>query len=122
MTKMELSVNNTNKKRLMIKRLIKKIILYSFSFILLLLTPICLMGILGTSVSLKYEVDEARIFVEIDKRRSENEKKNALNEINQHETELKRELFLWKLGSLGFPLLGTMLLFYRKRLIGTNLK
>ena len=102
--------------------LIKIIILYSFSSILFLLTPICLMGILGTSVSLKYEVDEAIIFVNIDKKRSENEKIIALNEINQHEKELNRELYLWIFGSLGFPLLGTILLLYRRRLIGTNLK
>ncbi len=95
---------------------LKKMVLYIGVTILYLLTPLCIMGVLGTSVSLKYEVEHARIFVDINEKTTVAQKKEVQRDIEQHEKELKRTLYFWAIGFFTFPISATILLIFRKRL------
>ncbi len=95
---------------------LKKILLWVTVTVFYLLTPLCIMGVLGTGVSLKYEVDQARIFVEINDKTTIAEKEQAQKEIDKQERELKRTLYFWNIGLFAFPISATTLLIFRKRL------
>lgn len=83
------------------------------------LTPFCVLGILETGVSLKYEVDQAVIFVEIDEKMTVVEKEQALKDIGHHRKELTRKLGLWTIAFFIFPLIATSLLIFRKQITGS---
>lgn len=99
---------------------IKKIFLYFFVAILYLLTPLCFFAVLNTRVSLKYEVDQPRIFVEISDKYSEKEKEIAYKEIDEHEKELKIIYYMWMLAGFACPISATSLIIYRKRIINNK--
>jgi hypothetical protein len=75
------------------------------------------MGILGTGVSLKYEVDEAYIFVDIDQKTSQHEKEIEHNQIDKHAWALRLTLVGWTVGLFACPVAATILLEKRKRIL-----
>ncbi len=99
---------------------IKKIFLYLFVVIFYLLTPLCLFAVINTGVSLKYEVDQPRIFVDINQKYSNKEKEIAFKEIDEHEKELKKTYYLWMFAAFAFPITATSLIINRKRIINTK--
>lgn len=96
----------------------KKVILYSFVSILFILTPVCILGILGTGVSLKYEVEQAHFFIDNNDKNTSSEKGKQHLETEQHGRQLLILNYLYKFGTIGLPIAATTLLVYRKRIIG----
>ncbi len=95
-----------------------KVVYYILLIFCITLIPLTVMGYLGTMVSDKYEVEHARIFVEIDSDKyTENEKQEILNEIDQLENLLRNQrLFILIVGICAF--LGiSYLLIKRQKLI-----
>lgn len=81
-----------------------------------LLTPVCFFGFYNTSASLKYEVDEALIFLDIHDNYSVNLKMKRIQEIEKHEKELKQDMNFCIAGFIVFPAIASALIINRKRL------
>ena len=96
----------------------KKVIFYSLALILFLLTPVCILGILGTGVSLKYEVEQALFFIDNNDKNTNSEKAIQHLETAQHGRQLQILNYLYKFGVIGLPIAATILLVNRKRIIG----
>src|SRR5688572_30429676 len=92
-------------------------LLYFIIVLFYLFTPVCGLAVAGTMVSLKYEVDEARIFNEINRNRTEEEKIKRNYEITRHEHHLNTVCNLWTFGFAFCPITATALLIFRKKLV-----
>lgn len=77
-----------------------KIIYYIILIVCIILIPLSAIGFIGTMITDKYQVDHARIFVEIDSDRyTDNERQQKLNEINELENSIRmQQIFVSVLG------------------------
>lgn len=100
-----------------LRTLMKKGLLYSIVVIFFFLTPICFIAANGLMVSLKYEVDEAHIFAEINKKTTNAEKIQRHQSIDEREKKLNFLFSLWTSSLVLFPTTATGLLIFKNKFI-----
>jgi hypothetical protein len=99
----------------------KKFLLYTLITILYALIPLMAFAYLGTMVTEKYQIEEARIFVAIDsKKQSEEQTKHELAEIDKLETQINLTQSLIGIGVLLFLVTATILTTKRKNILKTQ--
>lgn len=98
----------------------KKLVLYSFVAALYLLTPICVLGILGTSVSKKYEVDEAYRHIEADRKLTDEQRKIKTQQLDNEGNKLDNRITLFIICGLTTFIVATTLLVKRKTLMAVK--
>lgn len=96
----------------------KKIVFYFGVVFLYLLTPLLIMGALGTMVSLKYEVDHGYFAVETNKTLTDEQRKNEFVELDQKGQQLKTQYYLLVAGSILTFATATGLIIKRKNILG----
>ena len=96
---------------------IKSFLFYLFVITIYLSAPICIFAVINIGVSIKYEVEEAHIFVNIDEKLSLIEKEIRHQEIDKHGRELKLEQSIWILMSVVLPVSATCLIVSKKEQI-----
>lgn len=95
----------------------KKIAFYLGVVFLYLLTPLLIMGALGTMVSLKYEVDHGYFAVETNKTLTDEQRKNEFVELDQKGQQLKTQYYLLVAGSILTFATATGLIIKRKNIL-----
>ena len=95
----------------------KKIFLYFLVVVLYLLSPVCVMGVLGTAVSKKYEVDEGYWLIDADKKLTDQQKRIKIEQLDKEGQKLDNEIKLFFIGGLTSFIVATTLLVKRKTLI-----
>ena len=95
----------------------KKTLLYTSIVILYFLTPVLLIGITGTMVSLKYEVDQGYYFIETNKNLTKEQKENEFRKIDKKRKWLKTQYYLLIAGSIFTTTIATGLIIKRKKII-----
>ena len=95
----------------------KRTFLYSLIVALYLLTPVCVMGILGTAVSKKYEVDETYWHIDGDKKLTDQQKTIKTEQLDKEGNKLDNRMMLFIIGGLTSFVAATALLVKRKTLI-----
>jgi hypothetical protein len=78
---------------------LKKLSFYILVSVLYILTPICILGALGTAVSLKYEVDEGYFAVNTNKTLTESEKIKGYKELDEKGKQLQTRYHLFLAGA-----------------------
>ena len=96
----------------------RKVIFYSFVILLFVLTPICIMGILGTGVSLKYEVEQSHFFIDGNNSLTSTEKGKRHLATEKHGRQLLILNYLYKFGAVVLPIGAIVLLVFDERIIG----
>jgi len=101
---------------------LKPILFYIIVGLLFLLIPLSGIGLLGTMVTDKYQVEHARTFLEIDsKKLTEKEIREQTKEIDNLEKSVKRQQILMiGIATIGF-ISGISLLRHKKRIIKNTL-
>ena len=100
----------------------KKVVFYIVVGILFSLIPLSGIGLLGTMVTDKYQVEHARMFLKIDsKKLAENEIREMNKEIDKLENDVNRQQFLmFGIATIGL-ISGTILLMKRKKILKNTL-
>jgi hypothetical protein len=99
-----------------------KTIYILFVSILFISTIICILASLGTSVSKKYEVDEAYAFLDMNKTLSPLQKRQAELELDAKGRKLQNTILLLYSGAAISFFGGCTLLIYRTRLLNDHIK
>lgn len=95
----------------------KKTFLYILIVALYLLTSVFIMGILGTAVSKKYEVDERYWLIDGDKKLTDQQKKIKTEQLDKEANKLENRTTLFIIGGLASFVAATLLLVKRKTLM-----
>jgi hypothetical protein len=96
---------------------LKKVILYLVIATLYLLTPVCVLGLLGTAVSKKYEVDEGYWHIDADKKLTEEQRKFQREQLDNKGNKLDNRITLFIIAGLTSFALATTLLLRKKTLM-----
>ena len=96
----------------------KKTFLYITIVVLYLLTPVCLMGTLGTMVSLKYEVDESYWLIDGNDNLTADQKQKKINELDNKGRQLKIQAYTFVFFAFASFVTATGLIIYRKHILG----
>lgn len=88
---------------------------YFFVVLLYGLTALCALGAVNTLVSRKYEADEARIFIGMNKSRAEKQKGKRAEALNEYDKQLATTYYLWVGGAVTAALGATSILIRRFR-------
>ena len=95
----------------------KKVILYFLIVALYLLTPVCVMGILGTAVSKKYEVDDGYWHIDADERLTVEQRKIKIEQLDKEGDKLSNKIILLIIVGLTSFVVATTLLVKQKTLV-----
>lgn len=95
----------------------KKPFLYFAIVTLYLLTPVCVMEILGTAVSKKYEVDEGYWHIDADKKLTDEQKQIETGKLDKEGNRLDNKITLFFIVGLTCFVVATTLLVKRKTLM-----
>ena len=98
----------------------KKVILYFVITTLYLLAPICVMGILGTAVSKKYEVDGVYWHIYADKKLTDEQRSFQIEQLDKEGNKLDNIITLFFILGLASFTIATILLLKSKTLISKN--
>lgn len=99
------------------KNLIIKILYFFIIISLYLSTPVCIFAVINIGVSIKYEVDETSYFIKANNNLNKAEKKIRNEEIEKLSVKLHTEQYLWALASISLPILASILLAKRNKII-----
>ena len=96
----------------------KKTFLYLTIIVLYILTPVCIMGVLGTMVSSKYEVDESYWRLDGNNNLSTEQKQKKINELDNKGRQLKIQSYIF--ASIAFVtfVIASGLIIKRKKILG----
>ena len=95
----------------------KPTIFYLIAVLLFLLPPICGLGIINTMVSEKYEVRDARLNLETDDSKSEQQKNKEYKEIEELEKSIKNQQTGALTTGIAAFLIATVMLIKRNKII-----
>ena len=82
-----------------------------------MLTPVCVMGILGTAVSKKYEVDDGYWHIDADKKLTDEQRKFQKEQLDNEGKKLDNRITIFIIAGLTSFALATTLLLKRKNLM-----
>lgn len=96
----------------------KKTILYISIIVIYLLTPVCIIGTLGTMVSSKYEVDESYWLIDSNDNLTLDQKQKKIKELDNKGRQLKIQAYTFAF--FAFVTFGTAtgLIIKRKKILG----
>ena len=83
-----------------------------------MLTPVCVMGTLGTMVSLKYEVDESYWSIDGNDNLTADQKKEAINKLDNKGRQLKIQGYAFAFFAFATFVTATGLIIKRKKILG----
>ena len=86
------------------------------------MTPFCILGALGTAVSLKYEVDEGYFAVKTNKSLNESEKIIGYKELDDKGRQLQTRYYMFLAGAFVSFSAATLLLIKRETILIENRK
>ena len=95
----------------------KKVILYFLIVTLYLLTPICVLGILGTAVSKKYEVDDGYWQIDANEKLTVEQRKFKIKQLDNEGDKLSNIITLFIIVGLTSFVVATILLVKQKTLM-----
>jgi hypothetical protein len=96
----------------------KKTLLYITIVVLYLLTPVCVMGTLGTMVSSKYEVDESYWLIDGNDNLTADQKQKKINELDNKGRQLKIQAYTFAFFAFATFVTATGLIIKRKHILG----
>ena len=82
-----------------------------------MLTPVCIIGIMGTMVTLKYEVDESYWLINYNDNLTTDQKQNKINELDKKGRQLKMEAYTIAFFAFATFVTSTWLFIKRKKIL-----